>query len=90
MGFADVTLAIRQMSGETYPRLEMGCFSADASSVDIPTRLTHVVGGLLFACVTGGGVIGRPCIGSVCDGGFVGFTVCGDPDQICPYFVAGW
>ena len=95
MGFADVSLQVRQMSGKAYPlQIEAGCFSSDSSSADVPTRLTHVVGGLSFSCLSGtamGGMcIGRPMIGSVCDGGFVGFTTCGDSDSITSYIVAGW
>lgn len=91
MGFADVSLETRQMSGKAYPlQIEAGCFSADSSTADVPTRLTHVVGGLSFSCLTGGGCVGRPMIGSVCEGGFIGFTTCGDSDLITAYLVAGW
>lgn len=92
MGFADVTLQVRQMSGKAYPlQIEAGCFTADGSTgTDVPTRLTHVVGGLSFACETNLGAIGRPMIGSVCEGGFIGFTYNGDLSNACPYLVAGW
>ncbi len=93
MGFGDISTSLIsvQMAGKTVPlRVEVGCFSFDASSGDVPTQLTHVVGGLAFGCLTAGGCIGRPMIGSVCSGGYVGFTVCGDPEQSCPYIVAGW
>jgi len=91
MGFADVTLQIRQMSGKAYPlQIEMGCFSFDTSEGAVPTRLTHVIGGLTFGCLTAGGCIGKPKVGSVCEGGFVAFTVNGTPDLCMPYIVAGW
>ena len=94
MGFADLSLSngLQQMSGSAHGlKMEAGCFSGASTMMAVPTRLTHVVGGLMFGCLTGTGSAGRPIIGSVCEGGVVEFT-CNYAAANTPasYFVAGW
>jgi len=94
MGFADLSLSngLQQMSGSGHTlRFEAGCFSGASTTMAVPTRLVHVVGGLMIGCLTSTGSAGRPLIGSVCEGGFVEFTMNYAPaGQATPYFVAGW
>jgi hypothetical protein len=93
MGFADVSTDIRQMAGNARPlRIEAGCFSGTSATTAVATQLTHCVGGMAFSCVTSAICVGRPLIGSACDG-FIDFTFSTAPvsanGQI-PYLVAGW
>lgn len=91
MGFADVIDNVRQASGSaTKLRIEAGCFSANSTTATIPTRLSHVVGGMIVGCVTTKQCCGVPLIGSVCEGGFVCFTMSDAHDGCSPYIVAGW
>lgn len=93
LGFGDCTSddLIRQMAGHSTPlRIEAGCYSgAAAATQSIPTQLTHVVGGFLVGCITATGIIGRPLIGSACEG-VVDFTLNASPDDVYSYLVAGW
>jgi hypothetical protein len=92
MGFMDVTIDIRQMMGHARPlRVEAGCFSGASTTMAVPTGLKHVVGGLMFGCLTSTGSAGRPVVGSTCEGGIVEFTMNYAPAaQAAVYFVAGW
>jgi len=93
VGFGDCTSddLIRQMAGQaTNLRIEAGCYSGAASATQpIPTQLTHVVGGFLVGCDTDT-LVGRPLIGSVCEGAVVDFTCSVAPDDVYSYMVAGW
>ena len=88
----DVTNDFRQMSGYARPlKIEVGCWSGTAASEtqSVGTRLTHIVGGIIFshdnAC-------GRPVPGSTNANGTVDFTLSdatGDGGTGV-YSVAGW
>ena len=94
MGFADITLenGLEQMSGAAHGvGIECGCFSGASTTMAVPTRFTHIVGGLIIGCLTQTGSAGRPLIGSACEGGIAEFTMNYAPANApAPYFLVGW
>ena len=69
-------------------RVEAGCFSGGASETQtVETKLTHVVGGILF---TKDDACGHPIPGSTNAAGTVDFTLGDSTTGPYSYLIAGW
>ena len=79
---------VRQMSGQAQPlKIEAGCWSGTAGvSQALPTRLTHIVGGLIFGHDH---AVGHAVAGAA-GGGTADFSLSDATTGPGAYLVAGW